>query len=116
MLSQIIFSIATVVALFITVQLVKTFANKFFTKISKFVPIIVGLIAILAQAIFNLIVNSGETFIDKIDIVNAIKFGIMIASTEVYSYEGIYKLLKSFTNKVKKVEKEQEKIAEKINK
>ena len=53
MTPQIIFSIISVVVLLVRTQLVKKFANEFYTKISKFIPIIIGVISIIAQGIFN---------------------------------------------------------------
>ena len=73
MTPQIIFSIISVVVLLTTTQLVKKFANEFYTKISKFIPIIIGVISIIAQGVFNF-ASAGSidgveviSFIDKID-------------------------------------------------
>ena len=74
MTPQIIFSIISEVVLLTTTQLVKKFANEFYTKISKFIPIIIGVISIIAQGIFNF-ASAGSidgveviSFIDKIDL------------------------------------------------
>ena len=104
MIAQIIFSIATIVVLFITTQLVKKFANGFYKKISKFIPLIIALAAIIAQAVFNFITIKSGTFWARIDIVNAVKFGMFIASSEVYTYEGIYKLIRSAIDFLHKTE------------
>lgn len=105
MTPQIIFSIISVVVLLSATQLVKKFANEFYTKISKFIPIIIGVISIIAQGVFNFAsagsINGVEviSFIDKIDFEKAVQFGALIAASEVGTYEGFFKLVKSLVDK-----------------
>lgn len=110
MLAQIIFSVCMVLVLFIVTQLTKTFAKDFYAKISKFVPLIIGCLAIIAQLIFNIITGTADDFIARLDIYNAIKFGFFIASTEVYTYNGVYKLIKKGISILNKTEETLEKV------
>lgn len=105
MTSQIIFSIISVVVLLVTTQLVKKFANGFYTKISKFIPIIIGAISIIAQGVFNFVsagsINGAEvlSFVERIDFEKAVQFGALIAASEIGTYEGFFKLIKSLIDK-----------------
>lgn len=104
MTTELIFDVILVVVLFAATQLVKKFANDFFTKISKFVPVIIGAIAIVATGIFGAIHNTWTLFsIDNIK--NAVQFGLLIAASEVYTYEGVYKLIKKGIELLHKTEK-----------
>lgn len=86
MLSEVIFVAATAIVLMIAVSLVKKFAKGFFEKISKFVPIFVFIIGFVASIVFNKIT------LGHFEFPYAALFGYFIASTEVYTYEGIVKL------------------------
>ena len=96
MTPQIIFSIISVVVLLTTTQLVKKFANEFYTKISKFIPIIIGVISIIAQGVFNF-ASAGSidgveviSFIDKIDFEKVKKLNELLES-----YKKIKKRLRT---------------------
>lgn len=104
MATELIFDVILVVVLFVATQLVKKFANNFFTKISKFVPIIIGAIAIIATGIFGAI-QGNVGVLDIQNIKNAVQFGLLIAASEVYTYEGFYKLIKQGIELLHKTEK-----------
>jgi len=93
MTTQLLFFVIMLVVLFIATQLVKKFASGFFEKISKFVPLILAGIAILAQAVFNGITGAG-TFWQRVNLFDAVKTGVLIAMFDVYLYEGIYKAIR----------------------
>ena len=50
-MAEIIFIICTVIVLMLAIQLIKKFANGFFEKISKFVPLLTAVIAFIASLI-----------------------------------------------------------------
>lgn len=87
MIAEIIFIVATVLVLMFGIQAVKKFAPTFFEKISKFVPLATFIIAFAASTVFNLIKTQ------RPELGYAALFGYFIASAEVYTYEGIYKLI-----------------------
>lgn len=87
MIVECIFIITTVLVLMFGIQAIKKFAPTFFDKISKFVPLATFIIAFAASTIFNLIKTQ------RPELGYAALFGYFIASTEVYTYEGIYKLI-----------------------
>lgn len=107
MLSEIIFIVATVVVLMISVLLIKKFAPVFFEKISKFVPLLVAVIAFIASAIFYLIT------VKKVELIQSAIFAYFIASAEVYTYEGIYKL---FTKAIRYFKQTKEDVKEAVAK
>lgn len=106
-MAEIIFIICTVIVLMLAIQLIKKFANGFFEKISKFVPLLTAVIAFIASLIFYRI-KAGEFLF-----VQALIYGYFIASAEVYTYEGIYKLFVKLFNFFKKTEKDVQEIVEK---
>ena len=74
---------------------------------SKFVPLSVDVLAVIAQAIFNIITTKSVdlTFFERLDFTKALQYGALIASAEVAGYEGIYKLIKSLIPIAKEIEK-----------
>lgn len=124
-MSTIIFIVCTILVLFIGIQALKKFVPSFFEKFAAFVPLVVFLLAFVATIIFNIIAKGGP------DLPMAALLGYAIAATEVYTYEGVYKLFRKvvadFKNMFqsvkglvkekkaeKKVEKGTEKEAEKV--
>lgn len=119
-MSTIIFIVCTILVLFIGIQALKKFVPSFFEKFAAFVPLVVFLLAFVATIIFNIIAKGGP------DLPMAALLGYAIAATEVYTYEGVYKLFRKvvadFKNmfqsvkglvKEKKAEKKAEKKVEK---
>lgn len=86
-MANILFIVITAIVLIIAVQLIKRFAAGFFEKVSKFVPISMFVIAFGASIVFNLITTKTPEF------GYAALTGYFIASTGVYTYEGVYKLI-----------------------
>lgn len=124
-MSTIIFIVCTILVLFVGIQALKKFVPSFFEKFAAFVPLVVFLLAFIATIIFNIIAKGGP------DLPMAALLGYAIAATEVYTYEGVYKLFRKvvadFKNMFqsvkglikekkaeKKVEKGTEKEAEKV--
>ncbi len=87
-MANILFIVITAVVFIIAVQAVKKFAPAFFEKVSKFVPLAMFVIAFGASIVFNLITVKQPEF------GYAALTGYFIASTGVYTYEGVYKLFK----------------------
>ena len=87
MISEGIFIVATALVLMIAIQVIKKFAPNFFAKIAKFVPLSTFVIAFIASIVFNSIT------VRRPELGYAALFGYFIASAEVYTYEGIYKLI-----------------------
>lgn len=100
MLSEVIFIALTVIVLMVAISLIKRYANSFFEKISKFVPILVFVIGFVASIVFNKITSGHFEFL------YAALFGYFIASAEVYTYEGIVKLFSKFVAFVKKTKED----------
>ena len=96
MIAEILFVIITIVVLMITISLIKKYANGFFNKIAKFIPLSIMLIAFIASLIFNKI-KTGDFLVPY-----AALYGYFIASTEVYTYEGICKLFRKIFDYFKK--------------
>ena len=98
MLAEIIFIIVSAVVLLVAVSIIKKYAPDFFGKIAKFIPIFVFILGFIASAVFNKI-STGHFVL-----LYAALYGYFVASTEVYTYEGIYKLIlkiKDFFKKTK---------------
>lgn len=87
-MANILFIVITAIVFIIAVQLIKKFAPAFFEKVSKFVPLAMLVIAFGASIVFNLITVKQPEF------GYAALTGYFIASTGVYTYEGVYKLFK----------------------
>ena len=87
-MANVLFVVITAVFLIVAVQIVKKFATTFFEKVSKFVPLAMFVIAFGASIVFNLIT------VKQPDLGYAALYGYFIASTGVYTYEGVYKLFK----------------------
>lgn len=98
MLAEIIFIIVSAAVLLAAVSIIKKYAPDFFVKIAKFIPIFVFILGFIASAIFNK-VHAGH-----FELPYAALYGYFVASAEVYTYEGIYKLflkIKDFFKKTK---------------
>lgn len=87
-MSTIIFIVCTILVLFVGIQALKKFVPSFFEKFAAFVPLAVFLLAFVATIIFNTIAKGGP------DLPMAALLGYAIAATEVYTYEGVYKLFR----------------------
>lgn len=100
MLSGVGFIALTAIALMVAISLLKKYANSFFEKISKFVPILVFVIGFVASIVFNKITSGHFEFL------YAALFGYFIASAEVYTYEGVVKLFFKFVAFIKKTKED----------
>lgn len=124
-MSTIIFIVCTILVLFVGIQALKKLVPSFFEKFAAFVSLAVFLLAFVATIIFNIIAKGGP------DLPMAALLGYAIAATEVYTYEGVYKLFRKVVadvksmfqsikglvkekNAEKKVEKDTEKEAVKV--
>lgn len=94
-MSTIIFIVCTILVLFIGIQALKKLVPSFFEKFAAFVPLAVFLLAFVATIIFNTIAKGGP------DLPMAALLGYAIAATEVYTYEGVYKLFRKVVTDVK---------------
>lgn len=94
-MSTIIFIVCTILVLFVSIQALKKFVPSFFEKFAAFVPLVVFLLAFVATIIFNIIAKGGPDF------PMAALLGYVIAATEVYTYEGVYKLFRKIGTDVK---------------
>ena len=100
MIAEILFMLITVAVLMIGISVIKKYANPFFNKIAKFIPLLTMGLAFVASLIFNKI-KTGDFLLPY-----ATLYGYFIASTEVYTYEGVGKLIKKIINYFKKDKKE----------
>lgn len=86
MFAEIIFIIVSAAVLLTAVSLTKKFAPEFFAKIAKFVPLFIFMLGFIASAVFN------KIYVGRFEFPFAALYGYFVASAEVYTYEGIYKL------------------------
>lgn len=107
-MTEMIVLVCVAVVLFVTTQLVKTFAKDFFAKISKLVPVLEFVLATILSSIALLIAGEGFN-----GLYAAVKNGFIVASAEVYTYEGIYKLFEKLVDTVTKAKGAVEKVEEK---